>query len=141
MRTSTNIVRRALNEITMQVKNDKGELVKPLASIGYKRLIGMTTTAVAIPTAVVEGAKALYDVTEDENTVVILNEEHEFYRRFYQSTEITPVLVQAMDSLFWALANAELNSISEPARRNFEELRLSLSNSLKHLAKELPDVE
>jgi hypothetical protein len=50
----------------MQVKNDKGELVKPLASIGYKRLIGMTTTAVAVPTAVVEGAKALYDVTEDE---------------------------------------------------------------------------
>jgi hypothetical protein len=31
--------------------------------------------------------------------------------------------------------------MSEPARRNFEELRLSLSNSLKHLAKELPDVE
>jgi hypothetical protein len=66
IRTSTNIVRRALDEITMQVKNDKGELVKPLASIGYKRLIGMTTTAVAVPTAVVEGAKALYDVTEDE---------------------------------------------------------------------------
>lgn len=66
IRTSTNIVRRALDEITMQVKNDKGELVKPLAGIGYKRLIGMTTTAVAVPTAVVEGAKALYDVTEDE---------------------------------------------------------------------------
>ncbi|NDC17491.1 MAG: hypothetical protein EBZ92_06130 [Actinobacteria bacterium] len=66
IRTSTNIVRRALDEITMQVRNDKGELVKPLAGIGYKRLIGMTTTAAAVPTAVVEGAKALYDVTEDE---------------------------------------------------------------------------
>jgi hypothetical protein len=66
IRTSTNIVRRALDEITMQVKNDKGEIVKPLAGIGYKRLIGMTTTAAVVPTAVVEGAKALYDVTEDE---------------------------------------------------------------------------
>jgi hypothetical protein len=66
IRTSTNIVRRALDEITMQVKNDKGEFVKPLASIGYKRLIGMISTAGAVPIAVVEGAKALYDVTEDE---------------------------------------------------------------------------
>jgi hypothetical protein len=66
MRTSTNIVRRALDEITMQVKNDKGELVKPLAGIGYKRLIGLGTTAYAVPTAVVEGAKVIYDVTEDE---------------------------------------------------------------------------
>jgi len=66
IRTSTNIVRRALDEITMQVKNDKGELVKPLAGIGYKRLIGMSATTIAVPTAVVEGAKALYDVTEDE---------------------------------------------------------------------------
>jgi hypothetical protein len=41
MRTSTNIVRRGLDEITMQVKNDKGELVKPLAGIGYQRLIGL----------------------------------------------------------------------------------------------------
>ena len=79
------------------------------------------------------------DISESERTVVVLNESHEFYRRFYLSTDITPVLVQAMDSLFWALANAELNSISDVAARNFEELRFSLSSSLKHLSKELPD--
>ena len=66
LRTSTNIIRRGLDEITMQVKNDKGELVKPLAGIGYQRLIGMATTSIAVPTAVVESAKLLYDVTEDE---------------------------------------------------------------------------
>ena len=66
LRTSTNIVKRALDEITMEVKNDKGELVKPLAGIGYQRLIGMTTTSIAVPTAVAEAAKVLYDVTEDE---------------------------------------------------------------------------
>jgi hypothetical protein len=66
LRTSTNIVRRGLDEITMQVKNDKGEIVRPLAGIGYQRLIGMATTSIAVPTAVVEAAKVLYDVTEDE---------------------------------------------------------------------------
>jgi len=66
LRTSTNIVRRGIDEITMQVKNDKGELVKPLAGIGYQRLAGMATTSIAIPAAIVETAKVLYDVTEDE---------------------------------------------------------------------------
>ena len=64
--TGISIVKRALDEITMEVKNDKGELVKPLAGIGYQRLIGMTTTSIAVPTAVAEAAKVLYDVTEDE---------------------------------------------------------------------------
>ena len=79
------------------------------------------------------------DVSEDERTVVVLNESHEFYRRFYLSNDTNPAIVQAMDSLFWALANAELNSISDVAARNFEELRFSISSSLKHLSKELPD--
>ena len=66
LRTSTNIVRRALDEITLEVKNDKGELVKPLAGIGYQRLIGMGTTSIAVPTAVVESAKLIYDVVDEE---------------------------------------------------------------------------
>ena len=43
------------------VKNDN-----PLYRIGAMRLAGMATTLTVVPTAVVEGAKALYDVTEDE---------------------------------------------------------------------------
>ena len=66
LRTSTNIVKRALDEITLEVKNDKGELVKPLAGIGYQRLIGMGTTSIAVPTAVVESAKLIYDVVDEE---------------------------------------------------------------------------
>jgi hypothetical protein len=66
LRTSTNIVKRGLDEITTQVKNDKGELVRPLAGIGYQRLIGMATTSIAVPTAVSEAAKVLYDVADEE---------------------------------------------------------------------------
>ena len=43
------------------VKNDN-----PLYRIGAMRMAGMATTLTVVPTAVVEGAKALYDVTEDE---------------------------------------------------------------------------
>lgn len=124
------------NSSTISIRNRFG-----VVEINRAAIVLGTNVFVTTVSSVEGGMLWEIDITEDENTVVILNEEHEFYRRFYQSREITPVLVQAMDSLFWALANAELNSISEPARRNFEELRLSLSNSLKHLAKELPDVE
>jgi hypothetical protein len=124
------------NSSTISIKNRFG-----VVEINRAAIVLGTNVFVTTVSSIEGGMLWEIDISEEENTVVILNEEHEFYRRFYQSKEITPVLVQAMDSLFWALANAELNSISEPARRNFEELRLSLSNSLKHLAKELPDVE
>ena len=65
MRTSTNIVKRALDEINYTVKVG-GKEVKPLAGIGYKRLIGMATTTAAVPYATTEVAKSLYNVTEDE---------------------------------------------------------------------------
>jgi len=85
----------------------------------------------------------LWDVgfNSDQRPVVVLNENHDFYRRFYRSTEINPILVQAMDSLLWSFANAEIGSVSDKARKNYEELRMSVSASLRKLAKELPDVE
>ena len=66
IRTSTNIVRRGLDEITMTMKNDKGETVRPLYGIGMKRLLGMGVTTAAVPYATVEIAKALHNVTQDE---------------------------------------------------------------------------
>ena len=66
MRTSTNIVKRALDEISFTATLDNGTTVNPLASVGYKRLAGMAATTLVVPYAAVEGAKALYNVTEDE---------------------------------------------------------------------------
>ena len=66
MRTSTNIVKRALDEISYTATLADGSTVNPLANIGYTRLAGMAATTLAVPYAAVEGAKALYNVTEDE---------------------------------------------------------------------------
>ena len=66
MRTSTNIVRKALDEISFTATLDNGKTVKPLESVGYKRLAGMAATTLVVPYAAAEGAKALYNVTEDE---------------------------------------------------------------------------
>jgi len=66
MRTSTNIVRRGLDEIAFTATLADGTVVNPLANIGYKRLAGMAATTLVVPYAAAEGAKALYNVTEDE---------------------------------------------------------------------------
>ncbi len=66
IRTSTNIVRRGLDEIFTTMKNDKGDTVRPLYKIGMQRLLGMGVTTAAVPYATVEMAKALHNVTQDE---------------------------------------------------------------------------
>ncbi len=124
------------NSSVIRIKNRFGEVEINRAAVVHGTNVFVTTSP-----SLEGGMLWEIDITEDNSTVVILNEEHEFYRRFYQSTEITPVLIQAMDSLFWALANSELKSVSDLAKRNFEELRFSLSNSLRFLANELPNVD
>jgi len=66
LRTSANIIKRGLDEVFMEVKNDKGELVKPLRGIGMQRLIGMATTSIAVPTAVAKAAETIYDISEEQ---------------------------------------------------------------------------
>lgn len=66
LRTSANIVKRGLDEIFMEVKNDKGELVKPLRGIGIQRLIGMATTSIAVPATVAKAAETIYDISEEQ---------------------------------------------------------------------------
>ena len=83
IRTTTNIAEQGLKEVRHSrptrgsnispvvweigkglVKNDS--ITRGTYRTGITRLSGMATTLTVVPTAVVEGAKALYDVTEDE---------------------------------------------------------------------------
>jgi len=84
IRTTTNIAEQGLKEmrhipaagekiigstVTPYVNIDGKGLVKnnnPMYGTGFKRLSGMATTLVVVPQVAVEGAKAVYDVTEDE---------------------------------------------------------------------------
>ena len=66
MRTTANILNRSLKEINFEHTLSDGRIVKPLQTIGYKRLFGMGTTVVGVPYATSEAFKAIYDVSEDE---------------------------------------------------------------------------
>ena len=62
LRTSTNIVRRALHEINYKAPNGN----KPLAAIGYQRLAGMAFTTAAVPYGAVKMGQLIYDVSNEE---------------------------------------------------------------------------
>jgi len=80
LRTSTNIVELGLKEMRHSKKVigsnvspivyevGKGLVANdnPLYAIGAKRLVGMATFTTGVPIALTEGAKALYDVTDEE---------------------------------------------------------------------------
>jgi hypothetical protein len=44
-----------------------------------------------------------------------------------------------MDSLLWAMIEAELGTINEATKTHFEELRFEVSRLLRKLVEDLPD--
>ncbi len=88
IRTSTNIAQQGLKEMTHIPEAGvkvRGSNISPIVievlqdgttrtvknnnlsyGTGFKRLMGMSTTLAGVPIAVTEGAKALYDVADDE---------------------------------------------------------------------------
>ena len=72
MRTSTNIIETALDEINFTLRLPKRGVdgnfieIKPFKSIGLQRLRGMALTTTIVPASLVTAAQMLYDVSKDE---------------------------------------------------------------------------
>ncbi len=97
---------------------------------------------------VIQTAESLQDgvlwmpaLADDNKHAVVINTSHEYYKRFYHPNIDNPALILAMDSLLWSLAEAELSILSDNVRRNIEEMRISVSRTLRILAEELPEVD
>jgi hypothetical protein len=118
------------------IKNSFGSI-----EIDRAKLVEGTAVAVKIEDSLDDGTLWTYAIDEDGNTCVMLNSSHIFYQKFYEPNKNNPILMQSMDSVFWALANAELGTMSTKAKRNIEELRFLVSKDLRNLSDELPDVD
>ncbi|NMB71336.1 MAG: ATP-binding protein [Bacteroidales bacterium] len=77
----------------------------------------------------------------NEHHAVRINKGHPYYHKVYIPNLNSGVLVQGMDSLLWALAEAELSTINEATKRHFEELRYEVSRILRKLVEDLPEPE
>jgi hypothetical protein len=73
------------------------------------------------------------------SAAVALNTGHPFYTKAYLPNKANSTVIQALDYLLWALANAELNNINDETKEAFEEYRVEVSRNLKKLVADLPD--
>lgn len=77
----------------------------------------------------------------NQNPGVYINKSHPFYTKVYLPNFKSGVTIQAIDSLLWALANAEFDHTQESTRRTFEDMRYHISRALHLLVDDLPELE
>ena len=73
------------------------------------------------------------------SAAVSLNTGHPFYTKAYLPNKANGPVIQALDYLLWALAQAELNNVDDGNKDAFEEFRIEVSRNLKKLVADLPD--
>lgn len=78
-------------------------------------------------------------VTNEGKHAVSINMGHSYYQKIYAQNKDNPNLIIGMDSLLWALAEAEMRICNEETKETFEELRNEVSRCLKKLLSSLPD--
>lgn len=78
-------------------------------------------------------------VLAEGSPAVSLNTGHPYYAKAYLPNKDNSPLVQALDFLLWALAQAELDNVQDGSKETFEEFRIEVSRNLKKLVADLPD--
>ena len=70
---------------------------------------------------------------------VRINTGHAYYHKIYVPNLKSGVTVQGMDSLLWALTEAEISATTDVTRKHFKELRFEVARLLRNLVEDLPD--
>lgn len=84
----------------------------------------------------------LYEPTYiGKNMGVHINKTHQFYSKVYLANQNKSTTIQALDSLLWALATAELKVTDDQIRKTFNLMRYDISRTLRLLVEDLPEYE
>lgn len=75
----------------------------------------------------------------DGKHAVEINMGHPYYQKVYYPILEQSVLVTGLDSLLWAMAEAELSTFNEETKEQYEDMRFLVSKCLKKLVADLPD--
>ena len=75
----------------------------------------------------------------DTHHGVRINKGHEYYRKIYVPNLYSGVTIQGMDSLLWAICEAELGTMNAETKKHFNALRYEVSRLLRELVEDLPE--
>ncbi|MGG6134528.1 ATP-binding protein [Pantoea allii] len=76
----------------------------------------------------------------DGNTCVTLGKSHPYFLKMYDVCKDNIEAIKALDMLLWSLANAEHGEYSEANKHTLKGFRQKVSDSLRYLSLELPDL-
>ena len=82
----------------------------------------------------------LWDMSLSTNNIlqVELNTGHDWYQKAYLPVASNSTMAQAIEFLFYAMAQAELDATNADSQEMFEEVRVDISRNLRKLVKDLP---
>ncbi|MCX4219843.1 MULTISPECIES: ATP-binding protein [Pseudomonas] len=133
-KAEVNIVDAGTGEVT--VNNKSGTTTATM------KIVDSTDTgSIHITTAPTLEHGALWEpsIGRGSAAAVSLNTGHPFYSKAYLPNKENSPVIQALDYLLWALAQAELNNVNNANKDAFEEFRIEVSRNLKKLVADLPD--
>ena len=89
----------------------------------------------------IEGSALWEPALVNGKHAVKINESHPFYKKIYGPYLAQHTVVEGLDYLLWALAEAENSTCSQSSIENYEDMRHKVSRTLKKLVADLPDPE
>ncbi len=78
-------------------------------------------------------------LTKEGKHAVKINRSHPFYQKVYYPILSQSVMVSGIDSLLWALCEAENSTVNKDTEEYYEDMRTSVSRQLNKLLKDLPE--
>ena len=117
------------------VENNNGKFKKAISIISN---VTPTQNRV-IPVQSIDGNALWEPALADGKHAVNINESHPFYKKIYGPYLAQNLVVEGLDDLLWALAEAENTTCSQSSIENYEDMRYTVSRILKKLVADLPD--
>ena len=118
-----------------EISNNNGTFTK---TISIKTNVDPKQNRV-IPVPNIEGNALWEPALADGKHAVNINETHPFYKKIYGPYLAQHLVVEGLDDLLWALAEAENTTCSQSSIENYEDMRYTVSRILKRLVADLPD--
>lgn len=122
-------------ENSAQVENKNGIFTKTI-TIQHSTIPDQNRV---IPVPSIDGNSLWEPALVDGKHAVNINESHPFYKKVYGPYLAQNIVVQGLDDLLWALAEAENSTCNPSSIENYEDMRYTVSRILKKLVADLPD--
>lgn len=126
-----------IDDENAEVKNNNGKFTKTITIVNN---VDPQQNRV-IPVQSIDGNALWEPALADGKHAVNINESHPFYKKIYGPYLAQHLVVEGLDDLLWALAEAENTTCSQASIENYEDMRYTVSRILKRLVADLPDPE